>query len=421
MEKHSKINLISAIILVGFALAVFFHYFMGAYLHFSFPYNTFLFTPNAKFTDFFDSIQTVKNLTPYVEPSSYFPFSYVLLYGVFLISKIKTIQFIIVMLPFILFLTYFNYKYLKTENSEKISLFKNVFIFSFLSYPFIFVIDRGNIESFVFIFIAMFFYFYLKKDYMKSIIFLSFAAAMKMYPAIFLLLLLKDKKYREIVYAVGLTFALTLTSLLIFNGGLYANVYGLFRGLYGYSRSYILGDGLGMAYNSSLFGIVKLCIVSLGDIIPHYHFVIKVFATIFNFLSLILSGLMTLYILFVEKTLWKQVAILTIIMILLMPVSYDYKLISLFIPLWLFINSENKSKHDIVYAICFGLLLIPKQYFFIPKQYLFIITSDISISVFLNPLIMIIMLILIIDEGLKKHKRVSPALEENEKHCMISS
>lgn len=401
MEKDSKINLISAIILVGFALAVFFHYVMGAYLHHSYPYNTFLFAPHGRFSDFFDSIRHASQLNPYfveskLEPAVYFPFAYLFLYLIFLIGKTFTFSLIISIFLLALFLVYFNYKFLKTENSEKISLFKNIFIFSFLSYPFLFVIDRGNIESFVFIFIALFFYFYLKKDYMKGIIFLSFAIAMKMYPGIFLLLFLKDKKYREIAYAVFLTFALTFTSLLIFKGSLYSNIHGMFSGLNYFKNAYIIGS-MGTNYNSSLFGIIKICVLSLKKLSWAAPFLsVKISAAVFSVLSLISVGLSSLYVLFVEKTLWKQTAILTIVMILLMPVSFDYKLISLFIPVWLFINSDDKSKHDIVYAVLFGLLLIPKQYYFVH--------SDISISVFLNPLIMIIMLILIIDEGFKKNK-----------------
>ncbi len=68
-------------------------------------------------------------------------------------------------------------------------------------------------------------------------------------------------------------------------------------------------------------------------------------------------------------------------MLLLPQVTFDYKMIHLYIALMLFLNSQKQSQYDILYAILFGLLLIPKDYF--------IIQSDISIAVFLNPLLML--------------------------------
>jgi hypothetical protein len=56
-------------------------------------------------------------------------------------------------------------------------------------------------------------------------------------------------------------------------------------------------------------------------------------------------------------------------------------MIHLYIALMLFLNSHKQSKHDILYTILFGLLLIPKDYL--------IIQADISIAVFLNPLLML--------------------------------
>ncbi len=68
-------------------------------------------------------------------------------------------------------------------------------------------------------------------------------------------------------------------------------------------------------------------------------------------------------------------------MLLLPQVTFDYKMIHLYIALMLFLNSQKQSPYDILYAILFGLLLIPKDYLYIQP--------DISIAVFLNPLLML--------------------------------
>jgi hypothetical protein len=44
--------------------------------------------------------------------------------------------------------------------------------------------------------------------------------SMKLFPAVFLILLLSDKKYREILYTLLYVFILSLIPLLIFDGGI---------------------------------------------------------------------------------------------------------------------------------------------------------------------------------------------------------
>jgi hypothetical protein len=96
---------------------------------------------------------------------------------------------------------------------------------------------------------------------------------------------------------------------------------------------------------------------------------------------LIAFALISLFIVLKEKEFWKRVSLLVFMMLLLPQVTFDYKMIHLYIALMLFLNSHKQSQYDILYAILFGLLLIPKDYF--------LIKPDISIAVFLNPLLML--------------------------------
>jgi hypothetical protein len=63
----------------------------------------------------------------------------------------------------------------------------------------------------------------------------------------------------------------------------------------------------------------------------------------------------------------------------------------LFIPLWMFLNSKQLSKYNNFYAVLFGLLLIPKDYY--------IIRNNISISVIINPLLISIFTIFLLCDG----------------------
>jgi hypothetical protein len=110
------------------------------------------------------------------------------------------------------------------------------------------------------------------------------------------------------------------------------------------------------------------------------------------------------YVVFIEKIFWKKVSILIFAMILLPHISADYRLIYIFMPLFLFINSAERDKYDMFYVIAFGLLLIPKDYYIFSKAISDSGFSDISIAVVLNILIIIAMMaVIIIDGFLKLH------------------
>ena len=54
MEKTQKLNIITGIVLAGFIIAVIYHFILGVFFHLEYPYNTFLFIPNVRFSDFTD-------------------------------------------------------------------------------------------------------------------------------------------------------------------------------------------------------------------------------------------------------------------------------------------------------------------------------------------------------------------------------
>jgi hypothetical protein len=76
----------------------------------------------------------------------------------------------------------------------------------------------------------------------------------------------------------------------------------------------------------------------------------------------------------------------------------------------LFLSSNGEQIS--AYAIGFGLLLIPKDYYFLSGIISDAGTNDISIAVLLNPLIMIAMMCMIIVSGLKSIKlhKAKPAM-----------
>ena len=74
------------------------------------------------------------------------------------------------------------------------------------------------------------------------------------------------------------------------------------------------------------------------------------FLDIYIKIAVVLGLFIAAYVVLVEKEFWKKVAILVVAMLLLPHVSADYKLIHIFLPLFLFINiSEIKPPR---WSIC---------------------------------------------------------------------
>lgn len=407
MSKKDKINLIGTLLLIGFSLAIYYHFVvMGFYKNKPYPFNNFLHIPQIAFSDIHDKIFNTKDLKPYLlgpigSPdrhtlSEYFPFSFAFLYPFSFISTKAT--FLIFLISFITTMLFCNYHYLKEVDSlsnrnEKINFYRNIFIFSFLTFPFLFEIDRANTESFIFLFDLLFLYFYQKNKTFYASAFLSLSAAMKIYPGALFFLFLKDKKYKEFIFGSLLTLALSLFSMLIMQGNLVDNFNGLLHEL-DLSKKFFgtTVSNIGIAQTSSLFGLIKIIIIGFNlDVINNLDLVLNIFLI---FTVLIGIGLY-FYLMFFEKAPWKVIMILTCCMLLFNYVTFDYKLIHLFIPLWLFLNQKQESKYDLYYCILFSLLLMPLEYRIFPHgQY-----GSYDISAATNPLVMIIFILLIIKEG----------------------
>lgn len=73
----------------------------------------------------------------------------------------------------------------------------------------------------------------------------------------------------------------------------------------------------------------------------------------------------------------------------------------IYLPMILFIISDDHSNLDILYLLIFGLLMIPKDYAYFPNTMSDAGAADISISVALNIVLMLLMTLIIIVSGLK--------------------
>jgi dolichol-phosphate mannosyltransferase len=397
--RDQNIKLLVSIILIGLFSALLFCYWKGYGQGLPYPYNTFLFRPSARFSDYSDTLRRVKDLNPYLgkDVSLYYPFLNFVSYLLSLIPDVKQsyeIYTLIISLVFVLI----NYYYLRSNKIVQSIIF--VLIVSLLNYPTLFTFDRGNLEGLTFIFLLLFMFFFEREEYATSTIFIAFATASKLFPGVFLLLYLSKKKYREFAFSVFLTGLLTVAPLLAFRGGLANNFDYLLRGenLNIPSFAVFIGDNNIVQRGVTLFTLSKIIMVESGAMASTN---MQYFLRTYIVVAMGIFSAVAAYVLFVETELWKQITVLTIAMLILPQFSADYRLIYIFIPLLLYLNIDRRPHLDIAYLIVFGLLLIPKSYFFLTKIVSDSGTSDISIAVILNPLLMILICTMIVGSGIR--------------------
>jgi Glycosyltransferase family 87 len=379
-ERQKKINVISFVVLAGFCLAIVYHYILGIYWQMGYPYNTFLCNPQVKFTDFFNLYKANIGLNPYFNGdfvSGYYPFCNIL-FTVFSIFSAK-ISFIIYIIFFALAMVYVNALVFKGQNKPQ--YFKDIFILSLLTYPFLFLVDRGNIDGLVFILSFLFFIFYEKKRYLLSAIMLGLAVAMKVCPIFYAIILLSNKKYKEFFVVVLTAIAATLGSLFFFEGNFLSNL--IFVGNnFGYNDWVGFADNTFVQRGVSLFFLIKAFFIQTGQL--GVSVMAKDLSIFYDNLIKILSLLVGGYILWVEKELWKKATMLTLAILLFPPISADYKLIFIFIPIYFFIKAQSEGRGWIIYSSALALLLIPKDYLFFKQFFNDSGHSDISIGLFIN-------------------------------------
>jgi len=394
-EISPRLYLIISIVIIGFTMSVIYHYCLVNYYGMKeYPYYTFLFGANDSFNDFYSTFKVTMDLNPYMAGASYFPFTYIVMY---LFTFFPSgFAFFIFTGSFILFFFYFFHQYL-----SEYRLFIKIlitFILSFMSYPFLFVVDRGNLEVWVFIVLALFMNSYLNGKYFLSILFLSMAISFKLYPAILILLFIIDKKYKYAFYACLATFIMSMASAALLKGGVNATIQGLKGGLSGVSSLMLYGYH-GVQHNTSFFAPMRILfdfILIRKDVYTYendlsFYNAYYLFAAV---ILLVVGGFLFTY----KISLWKKVCLLVLLFISLPQISFDYKLVNLFLPLILFIKSEEETKFTPYYALIFGLLLIPKDYY--------VIAVDVTTAVIINPLLMLSMIILILTETFRTGKKL---------------
>ena len=191
---------ISLIILLGFIAAVSYHYYRGCYLQMPYPYNTFLFRFDDHFMDLLNIIRGCKDRDPYdasrlLYMCGYMPFGYLI--GVILrVFKNPMFVFTWSIILFLLVLFMLNYCFFtRRPNSWMQSL--PVVIFTFFTYPVLFVIDRGNFDMYIFMLIILFLWSFYTGHMKLAMLSLAMTIAIKIYTIAYIILFIQSASIKK--------------------------------------------------------------------------------------------------------------------------------------------------------------------------------------------------------------------------------
>ena len=315
----------------------------------------FFWNHNDWFMDLFNPVYYSVDKTPYTwgetVARNYFPFAYMIVYPMRWLypydmenaitayearysqySSIAACAFFILSFGMLFYLLY---KSSKESEVEKLGILAALFCSSVT----LFNLDRGNQQILTSAFLALFILTYRsKKKWLNHVgyIALAMAAALKIYPALFGILLLYEKKYKDAFITILYGFGFAFLPFFWLSGDVVTNFQHFIKVL----EDFVELKGVGA------LGISAPTILNI-------NVNLKVISYLMAVLALISAPTL--------KSEWKKLMLLTMVLVMTSEQQSFYCLSFLFLPIVLFFNEEH-GWGDILYVLGFVLILSPLQY-----------------------------------------------------------
>lgn len=212
--------------------------------------------------------------------------------------------------------------------------------------PMTFLLERGNILLLSLLFLLFFMALYDSEDKRlryASYFCLSLAAAIKIYPAVFGLMVIKKKRYREAGILLGTGIVSFFLPFLPLGG--YSAVSQWLHGVFSADR---MASMQGYGYNYSVANLARLTFGRTG------------LNGILSPLLICAAGAVALIIFIASKEEWKQWFALVLICVWIPSFSYTYTLVLLFLPIISYFGKDRpKTRFDDEYLTLFVITMIP--------------------------------------------------------------
>ena len=190
-----------------------------------------------------------------------------------------------------------------------------------LSYPFLYLIQRWNIEFLIWIVSTLGVWSFFTGRPTRSALWLGVAASLKLYPFIFLGLFLPRKKYLQFLLGIVTAVFITVVSLYAIGPSIAAAFRWDNEQIQAFSKYYV-GALWALGYDHSFFGLVKAFTL-------HWHPDLFAWAHPYTLIMAI-----SCVVLYFTRIWWmplpNQILALSVLSVTIAPVSYDYTLLNLY-------------------------------------------------------------------------------------------
>jgi hypothetical protein len=359
---HERLTaLVVLVMAIATPLSIVFHYVCRYYYGRTYPWSTFMVDPRYHFGDYYLSYQAALGFGPGRSSNMvYSPLMHLLVSALTLVRP--WVGFAIIVAVFLAVLVFVCWKWVTSAATMTLMRLQQVAVLVLLSYPVLFVIDRGNLEMVIFVWLAAFFYLYYGRRSRWAWIPLALAIAGKYYWVTLLVLPLCDRQIRQSVYALaGAVFA-TLMSGFVIAWNAHASlgwVFGAMARTLG-NRSGIYGSVFIAQHAHTLWASLRLADGLLGYPlfnVPHQDLDYVVIA-------IVLFALIAYEVLRHEIAPWRRVLALVAATLVLPVESYNYTLLHLLFPLALLVCSAAVSRQSRAAVLLIALCLVPVDYYY---------------------------------------------------------
>ena len=411
-SRSVKINFIFlSVFILSVFITIFQFIFSAVNAKYIFEYPLFQRVRNILFSDFYHVNDMVFENSPYFEDqSSYPPFVLFLAkffalfgdyskgYGTVVTQPLGVVAVVIyygLFFASFCFLTYYLFK----KDSWKNWHIAIVLVCFFISAPMIFQFERGNYIIYALLFSLIFLCFYNHENkFISEIALISLACSVgvKLYPCLFAVLLLKEKKFAKFIRTACYSVIILILPFLFFEKG-FSNIERFLYWLTAFS-----GNLTDYGYNYSIVSTVEIIATFFGHKLFTSNETIALLQKILPIIILVFLGISSL---FAQKT-WQSLCLVTIIIIFFPNISFAYALCFLIIPIYAFLLEKEKSKIDYFYMALLFLSVCPAFLGYYLKDFAVLINQVVStFSLILLSLGLVVETIVFQTKNLIKNKK----------------
>ena len=238
------------------------------------------------------------------------------------------------------------------------------------SYPFWFEFEQANVEWIVCVLVVAGVWMFLRGRGYSAAACFGVAASMKIYPFLYAGLLVSRRQYRQAAAAVGICAMSTIVSLWLVCPDMAVSWRGMLDGLTGFKQSYILQFEQ-VGFDHSLFATFKAAWL-LHSPVPLSMRTLAVMLGLYVPV-IAFAGIILYFDRIRRLPIVNQVICLSVLSILLPPVSYDYTLLHLYAPWVLLVFLAVEATHARIAGlggalVCFAILFAPETEFMHRQQ-----------------------------------------------------